>query len=335
MKLSVLITYYNQADFVKRSLDSVLDQNFNQDFEILVGDDGSKDETLSILKEYINKYPLKIKLFQMPREEGLKYDAVQRASANRLNLLSKAQGEYFCFLDGDDFYINRSFFKEGLRVLDQAPELASCVFDHAIVDEEDMATLNPYAQEAGLMSYAQYLPASYIHVGARVFRRFPGDFKLELIKSMGLFDDNIISFYMMGKGASFYVPDPVYGYCLHKDGIWTGSHELEQHLANALDFKLARRLIPAEGRDYTFLRYYHPMTYVFNHKGKIDEVLSPDKVETYLQKSRLHNSPFIESLLIWDRIDHRKRRRALSYYRQFKKKAREIFNKRKDNKDGN
>ncbi len=52
MKISFLVTYYNQAQYVKDSLDSILAINKNYDWELLVGDDGSTDETVSIVNEY-------------------------------------------------------------------------------------------------------------------------------------------------------------------------------------------------------------------------------------------------------------------------------------------
>ena len=44
----------------------------------------------------------------------MKYDPVQRASANRLNLIENCKGDCFCTLDGDDFFIDSSFVKEAI-----------------------------------------------------------------------------------------------------------------------------------------------------------------------------------------------------------------------------
>ena len=62
MKVSFLVTYYNQEAYVRKSLDSLLDIEKPEEWEILVGDDGSSDDTVNVVMEYIRKYPDCIKV---------------------------------------------------------------------------------------------------------------------------------------------------------------------------------------------------------------------------------------------------------------------------------
>ena len=71
-----------------------------------------KNFTVGEIEKYVKTDPEHIKLFIMPRERGKKYFSVQRASQNRLNLLSHASGDFFCTLDGDDFYCDSEFLME-------------------------------------------------------------------------------------------------------------------------------------------------------------------------------------------------------------------------------
>ena len=57
MKVSVLVTFYNQEDYVDEALQSVFDQKCDFDFEVLIGDDGSTDGTMAKLQEWKQKYP--------------------------------------------------------------------------------------------------------------------------------------------------------------------------------------------------------------------------------------------------------------------------------------
>lgn len=96
MKVSFLVTYYNQKEYVQQSLDSILAIEKPCEWEIIVGDDGSTDGTIERVNEYIKKYPDNIRMYVMPRERGKKYDAVKRASANRLNILKHSLGDIYC-----------------------------------------------------------------------------------------------------------------------------------------------------------------------------------------------------------------------------------------------
>ena len=90
--ISVIIPVYNAQDGIKRCVDSLLNQSF-KDFEIILLNDGSKDNSLKILKEYESKYGF-IRVIDK-QNEGV---AVTR---NKGILL--AEGEYTMFMDNDDF----------------------------------------------------------------------------------------------------------------------------------------------------------------------------------------------------------------------------------------
>ena len=94
MKLSITIATYNVQNFIRESMESILNQTF-QDFEVICIDDGSKDQTVSILKEFAAKDE-RIQIVDKEVNEGL-------AVARNLSL-QLARGEYVTFLDGDDFY---------------------------------------------------------------------------------------------------------------------------------------------------------------------------------------------------------------------------------------
>ena len=123
MKVSVLVTFYNQEDYVDEALQSIFDQKCDFDFEVLIGDDGSTDGTMAKLQEWKQKYPDRMEIYVMDRETGVKYNSSQRASRNRLNLLQYVKGEYFAYLDGDDFYIDDHKLQKQVEIMDQ-PENA-------------------------------------------------------------------------------------------------------------------------------------------------------------------------------------------------------------------
>lgn len=108
MKLSITIATYNVQNFIRESMESILNQTF-QDFEVICIDDGSKDNTVSILKEFALT-DKRIQIVEKEVNEGL-------AVARNLSL-ELAKGEYVTFLDGDDFY-DLTLFEKAVNLADK------------------------------------------------------------------------------------------------------------------------------------------------------------------------------------------------------------------------
>lgn len=108
MKLSITIATYNVQNFIRECMESILNQSF-QDFEVICIDDGSKDITVSILKEYAQQ-DNRITVIEKKVNEGL-------AVARNLSL-ELAKGEYVTFLDGDDFY-DLTLFEKAVNLADK------------------------------------------------------------------------------------------------------------------------------------------------------------------------------------------------------------------------
>lgn len=94
IKVSVIIPVYNVEKYLNRCLDSLLSQTL-EEIEIIAVDDLSTDQSYNILKQYENKYPNKIKAFQLP-EKG-------RQGGARNFGIRKSRGKYIGFVDSDDY----------------------------------------------------------------------------------------------------------------------------------------------------------------------------------------------------------------------------------------
>lgn len=91
--ISVIIPAYNVEKYIRRCLDSVVNQTY-EDLEIVVVNDGSTDRTGEIIREYEERFPGKVCLYE--KENG------GQSSARNLGI-EKAAGEYIGFVDSDDF----------------------------------------------------------------------------------------------------------------------------------------------------------------------------------------------------------------------------------------
>lgn len=100
-KVSVIIPAYNTEKYIRQCVESILNQTM-EEIEVIVVDDGSNDCTLSILNEYEQCYPEKIRVFH--KENG------GQASARNMGL-QYAKGEYLGFVDSDD-WIDLEMYQE-------------------------------------------------------------------------------------------------------------------------------------------------------------------------------------------------------------------------------
>lgn len=111
-KISVLMGIYNCASTLVEALDTIINQTY-QNWELILCDDGSKDNTYNIAKSYAEKYPNKVILIKNNQNCGLNH------TLNRC--LEIATGEYIARMDGDDISLPDRFQKE-INILENHPE---------------------------------------------------------------------------------------------------------------------------------------------------------------------------------------------------------------------
>lgn len=99
-RFSIIIPVYNTGKYLKKCFDSVFKQDY-KDYEVIIINDGSTDNSEKIINKYIKKHKNIIYISQ--ENQGL--------SVSRNNGVLKATGEYLLFLDSDDFY-EKGFLKK-------------------------------------------------------------------------------------------------------------------------------------------------------------------------------------------------------------------------------
>ena len=93
-QVSVIVPNYNHAPYLKERIDSILNQTF-QDFEVILMDDCSTDNTRVILLEYKEKYPDLIKLILQEKNVG--------PAQNFIDLITFPKSKYIAIFEGDDY----------------------------------------------------------------------------------------------------------------------------------------------------------------------------------------------------------------------------------------
>ena len=130
-KLSVLMSSYNHQSFISEAIHSVLNQSF-QDWEFLIMDDCSTDESFLTAKKFENQ-DSRIKVFKSPYNRGM----VQ--NTNELILASK--GEYIAIINSDDYWEEKKLEKQ-VDFLDNNPEYGVCFTSVNMINEGGKIILN-------------------------------------------------------------------------------------------------------------------------------------------------------------------------------------------------
>jgi glycosyltransferase involved in cell wall biosynthesis len=113
LKVSIALTTYNHEDFIAQSLDSILKQQVNFSYEIVIGEDKSKDRTLEIIKNYQTNYPDKVRVLE--RSANIGY------TRNFDDTMQQCHGEYIAIFDGDDL-MNVGKLQKQVDFLDNNPD---------------------------------------------------------------------------------------------------------------------------------------------------------------------------------------------------------------------
>lgn len=124
-KISVIMGIYNCASTLDEALNSLLMQTY-QDFELIMCDDGSSDNTVSIAEKYCKKYPERFILLRNKSNLGL------NKTLNKC--LKQASGEYIARMDGDDISLPYRFEKE-VKFLDSNPDYSIVATQMIYFDE--------------------------------------------------------------------------------------------------------------------------------------------------------------------------------------------------------
>lgn len=117
MKASVLIASYNSSKTIRETVDSVLNQEGFSDFEIVVSDDCSTDDTVSILREYAAANPGRFQIIENKKNQGV--------VKNYFTALANAKGEYIFTIGHDDKFLP-SMMSSSVDFLDANKEYSTC-----------------------------------------------------------------------------------------------------------------------------------------------------------------------------------------------------------------
>lgn len=270
MFLSVIIPVYNVEPYLHRCIDSVIAQDMSDEIELLLVDDGSKDASGAICDEYASKYSW-IHAFHIPNG----------GVGNARNYgIEHVQGEYFTFIDSDDF-LDPGLYKEVLRLHRQNP---SDVYVFGYKDYPDNNSGRHGSKQCrcdDAKSLAQlYLDMKRNYLMFPVFNKIFNSIENQehrFLTNIHYFEDCLFALDCLGKAKSVGVIEQASYNYVHHPGEHLGGKYTEPGVIVEVARELKKRsdFLPQsdELTQYTILEYYNNLLHAVNSSRGVKQRL--------------------------------------------------------------
>mgnify|MGYP003177663741 FL=1 len=202
--VSIIVPVYNKEKYLSECVDSILRQNF-KDFELILVDDGSKDSSWNIIKEYANKDKRVVPVHQ----ENAGVSAARNAG------LDRAQGKWICFVDADDYLP-----KDGIQILVEHGEKSNADIVNANATRvEDDKQFKIFNFNNEIVKGNIYPRLVHFAPWAQLFKRsIIEEHHLRYVKGLAYSEDNVfILYYSLYASSIEFVNDSVYNYRINSD----------------------------------------------------------------------------------------------------------------------
>ena len=295
IKLSIIIVSYNEAEYLPECFESILKQNMDFDYEVIVGDDGSSDNSLEVIKSYQTKFK-HFSYFVQDREPGLTKKNViasVRASNVVFRALGMAQGQYVNLASGDDYFVDMDYFKKAVLFLDGHKKYSAYATTFYCVYPDGSRECNDLRSRASF----SFWHLQYIHCSCFVFRKLP---KNVLLKSF--IDDCGLQYSIALNGKIKYVNEHSFAYRQREKSIMHSNDREELDLVEMLLFQdVLNKKVPSIFRLYeylclfiiTFRHFKAPFFRLRSKQGSFDA----EKYKKYTDFSRAFKNDIVGSLV--------------------------------------
>lgn len=227
--VSICVPTFQHAPFIATCLDSILMQETDFRYEILIGEDDSKDGTREICIRYAEEYPDKIRLFLRKEEDKIFMFGRKAGRLNHLGLYGSARGEFVCICDGDDYWIDPLKLQKQVKVIQDFPKSSFCITNTKIEDSEvDFPPGIPQKFTTFLpkqLKKVQYLG----HISSWMMRNHMSDLlKNRIVTKPIPLDMVVFTFYKL-RGLTVYLPDVTTTYRMNPTGVYRSQSSKKNH----------------------------------------------------------------------------------------------------------
>lgn len=216
--VTVILPTHNHAPFIAQAIESVLMQQTDFPFDILLHDDASTDGTADICRAFAEKYPDKITLIAQTVNQ---YTIDRRIQSHIL--IPRVNAKYTAILDGDDYWIDPLKLQKQVGYLEAHPDCTLCIGGSYLVDVNNQVVgqVTPYQTDCVVN------PDDMIRGGGGFNATNTIVMPTNLLKNLPKFADYVeaedIPFQLLGalSGYAWYIADILMAYRLAVPGSWS------------------------------------------------------------------------------------------------------------------
>jgi len=249
--VSVVIPVYNGEKYLKKTIESVLNQNY-QNFEVVVVDDASTDSSLEIINSFIKIHPQKIRLIQHSKNKGC-------PAATKNTGIKNAKGKYIAFIDQDDIWKKEKLTKQ-IEIIIKKKDLIANFANGYILNSENSKIIarqwphiNQFPNQKEIQQ--RLLKGNFILTSSCALVKKDSLIQLGgFDEQMKLADDYDLWFRLSLIGNLSFINLPLFYWRYHKSSL---SHNEEKHLKDLIYFYNKNlSLINCYNLDKKIITYY-------------------------------------------------------------------------------
>ncbi|WP_029905966.1 glycosyltransferase [Prevotella sp. 10(H)] len=225
MKINVILITYNHAAYIRQTLESILMQKTVNDVEIIVADDCSTDNTMSIIKEYEDNSPFTFTY--LPKAHNTGY------IKNYQQAFAACTGEYVAIMEGDDYWLEPNHLQNHIDHLESHSECSMSYNRHIrLFADQNRQEIFDWTADKDY----ELVTTEQLATGNRIGNLSCCVFRGKYINTLDakLFDmeiaDWMLGMYMGQFGPLMYLKEVTTAYRIHDSGQWSGMSEGEQSI---------------------------------------------------------------------------------------------------------
>lgn len=241
--VSICVQTYNHEAYIRECLDSLLNQEVNFEYEILLGEDASSDNTRNICIEYADKYPEKIRLFFHHRENNIKINGAPTGKFNYLYNLMSAYGTYIAICEGDDYWVEKNKLQKQVDYLQLNSDCNVTWTDYKIFNGNNFEATNfDFYQDEIKLDYTNIFRPYCTYTLTVVFRKSAINF--DILLGLDHFKDNSLYILLLKDSYGVFLNFISAVYRVHEGGVYSLKSNLFKNYSSYKNLKEVTDLVP-------------------------------------------------------------------------------------------